>query len=73
MVKALLEHLVLPREVAQLSLQHVQPRLGVLQRHLVLLVVRELVAEFLHLLERACERLGELLVLLRDLEHELLV
>ena len=72
-VKALLEHLVLPGEVAQLRLEHVQPALGVLQRHLVLLVVGQLVPQLLHLLERARQRLRQLLVLLRDLEHQLLV
>ena len=60
-VEALLQHLVLPRQVAQLRLEDVQTALGILQRHLVLLIVGELVAQLLNLLERARQRLRELL------------
>jgi hypothetical protein len=47
--------------------------LGVLQRQLVLVVVRQLVAKQLDLLEGAGQRLAQSLVLLRNLEHEFLV
>mmetsp|Transcript_74482 Transcript_74482/g.125476 ORF Transcript_74482/g.125476 Transcript_74482/m.125476 type:complete len:318 (+) Transcript_74482:190-1143(+) len=73
LVVALLQHLVLPGQRLELVLQQQQALLRVLEGLLVLLIVRQLVAQEVDLLQGFGQGLREALVLLRNLEHQLFV
>ena len=64
---------VLPAQVLKPCHQQLEPPLGMLERRLVLLIVLQRVLKILHLLQRHRQRLEQLLVLLPDVRHELLV
>mmetsp|Transcript_4183 Transcript_4183/g.10446 ORF Transcript_4183/g.10446 Transcript_4183/m.10446 type:complete len:441 (-) Transcript_4183:302-1624(-) len=73
LAEPLRQHLVLPLQVLDLLLRRHQPRLGLRQAQLVLLVAGQRLAQRLHLLQRLAQRFAQPLVLLRNLKHELLV
>eukprot|EP00906_Rhabdomonas_costata_P011852 RCo016853 len=73
LLRALQQNLVFPRQSFELVLKEEEPLLGVLERLLVLLVVRQFVAQQVDLFQGLGQRLCEALVLLCDLKHQLLV